>query len=303
LRKPLVELLSKTIILNYTLPHTVKGIDLVRLSEHDDYCFECTNENKLPEIIYNLILEYSFNEYEFDDSDLANLFEVALRTKLRHSIDTDIPGVNHGFFGEVLLYAMLYVFYDSPPLIARGYFYNPLDNAETKGYDSYHLIEVDDKVELWFGEVKFRQSFCCSKTSCVVSAIDGLDKAFSDEYLETTLFELENYRNNFNLKGSKIETILDDWKANASRIKLIEEIRQHNITLVYPVLLVYNDNEPDYDKKIKEAVDKINKSFEEKEYSLSIKYKLFFIFLPVNEVSKIKKEVIEWRESRKPLIS
>ena len=303
MRSSLKELIDKTIIFNYKLPQKSKDIDLVKLSKHNDYCFNCSDENSLSEIIYNLILEYSFNEYEFNNSDLTNMLEVALKTKLRHRLDTDIPGINHGFFGEVLLYAILYAFYDSPPLIARGYFYNPLDNAETKGYDSYHLIETDDKVELWFGEVKFRQSFCCSKSSCVYDAINGLDKAFSDEYLETTFFELENYRNNFNLKDSKIEIILDDWKSQASQITLIEEIRQHDITLVYPVLLIYNDNEADYDKKIKEAVCKINTNFKEKKYSLSIDYKLFFIFLPVNEVSKIKKEVIEWISSRKPLMS
>ena len=83
----------------------------------------------------------------------------------------------------------------------------------------------------------------------------------------------------------------------------MDEIRQHEITLVYPILLIYNDNEADYDKKIKQAVDKINENFSHKEYSLSIDYKLFFIFLPVSAVSEIKKEVIKWIESKKPLVS
>jgi hypothetical protein len=301
LRETLKKLVQETIIYKYSLPND--NIDLVKLSEHDDHCFYCQDENKLSEIIYNLILEYSFNEYEFNNQDLNNLLEIALKTKLRHSISSNIPDINHGFFGEILLFAILHIFYNTPPLIARGKFYKPLDNTETKGYDSYHLVEIDNKVELWFGEVKFRQLFCCSQSSCVTSAIDGLDKAFSDEYLESNFFELENYRNNFNIKNSKIEQILDNWKSKASQIRLIDEIKEHNITLVYPILLIYNDNEVDYNKKIKQAVDKINDNFSHKKYSLSVDYKLFFIFLPVNAVSEIKQEVIKWIESKKPLIS
>lgn len=301
MREALKKLVQETIIYKYSLPNN--DIDLVKLSEHNDHCFYCQDENILSEIIYNLILEYSFHEYEFNNQNLDNLLEIALRTKLRHSIDTNIPGVNHGFFGEILLYAILHIFYNTSVLIARGKFYKPLDNTETKGYDSYHLVEIDDKIELWFGEVKFRQSFCCSQTSCVSSAIDGLEKVLSDEYLESNFFELENYRNNFNIKDSKIEQILDNWKSKASYINLIDEIKEHNITLVYPILLIYDDNEVDYDKKIKKAVDKINENFSEKQYPLSIDYKLFFIFLPVSAVSNIKKEVIKWIESKKPLIS
>ena len=72
--------------------------------------------------------------------------------------------------------------------------------------------------------------------------------------------------------------------------------------LVYPILLIFPDNSTNYDEKIKSAINKINKKFSLKEYSLSVPYKLFFILLPVSEVKKIKKEVIEWIESSKPRI-
>jgi hypothetical protein len=75
------------------------------------------------------------------------------------------------------------------------------------------------------------------------------------------------------------------------------------MTLVYPMLIIYSDKEPNYDKKIKNAVEKINKKFASKAYKLSIDYKLFFIFLPISEVKKIKQEVIKCIESKQPLLS
>lgn len=154
---------------------------------------------------------------------------------------------------------------------------------------------------MWLGEVKFRQAFCCSETSSVKSAIDGLEKALSDNYLRDNVLAMYNIRNNFDIKDTKIEKILNDWNGNP--IQIIEEAKKYNMTLVYPIFIIYENNEDDYNDKIKNAVDKINEKFEKQSYGLSIDYKLFFVFLPVSEVKKIKQEVIEWIESRKPLLS
>ena len=113
---------------------------------------------------------------------------------------------------------------------------------------------------------------------------------------------MDNHRNNFSIKGSKIELILDEWRTNPS-IKIIEEVKKHNMTLVYPTLIIYGDKETDYVNKIRNAVTKINNKLTKRKYSLSIDYELFFIFLPIAEVKKIKQEVIKWIESKKPLLS
>lgn len=46
----------------------------------------------------------------------------------------------------------------------NNYFYCPTSKSEVTGFDSYHLIQYGDKVQLWFGEAKFRtkyhQSIC-----------------------------------------------------------------------------------------------------------------------------------------------
>lgn len=298
MREKLKNLFDKTIIHQYTLPNSEKNIDGISLSNQKDDCFDYTNDNDLIELIYNSIIEYSFNEFEMTDQDYDSLLVRALQTKIRYK-EWDKPStkLKYGFFGEVLLYAFLYKFYKTKPLISRGYFFNPLEGSETKGYDSYHLIENDNKVELWFGEVKFRATLW----SGAKSAIDGLDKALTDSYLHTNILAMVNQRNNFAESGSKLETILNSWENNPS-IKIIDEVKKHNMTLVYPVLLIYFDNDPNYDMRIQNSVDKINKEYKSKTYDLSIEYNLFFIFLPVSEVKKIKEEVLEWIELKKPLL-
>ena len=299
MRESLKILLKKTIIFEYSLPHSAKKTDGVNLSNSDDNCYSYSNDDDLVELIYNSIIEYSFNEFEMTSQDYSGLLSQALQTKMRYNEeDSPLTKLKYGFYGEVLLYSLLYQFYSSKPLISRGYFYNPLEGSETKGYDSYHLIENDGDVELWFGEVKFRSTLWGGAKH----AIGGLDKALSDKYLEKNILAMVNQRNNFSIKGTKIESILDDWQNNPS-IKIIDEVKKYNMKLVYPVFIIYPDKDPDYDKRIKKAVDKINKKFTSKSYKLSINYKLFFIFLPITEVKNVKEEVIEWIKYKKPLLS
>ena len=299
MRQSLKDLIDKTILYQYSIPHTKKGIDGINLCNYEDDCYDYSSDNDLIELIYNSIIEYSFNEFEMTEYDYSTLFSRALITKLKYKEwQDDITKIKYGFYGEVLLYSLLHHIYKSKPIISRGYFYNPLENSETKGYDSYHLIENDGEVELWFGEVKFRDTLM----SGAKSAIEGLDKAFTNEYLETNILAMDNHRNNFGVKDSLIEKILYSWRANPL-IKIIDEVKKYNITLVYPVLLVYHDKESDYDKKITKAVDKINEKFKAKSFGLSINYQLFFILLPISEVKKIKMEVIECIKYKKPLLS
>lgn len=295
MRESLKNLIEKTIIYKYSLPNNTNKIDQVNLSNYKDDCYDYSNDNDLIELIYNSIIEYSFNEFDLTKKDYLS---IALQTKMRYDEhDKPLTKLKYGFFGEVLLYSFLHHIYKANPLISRGYFFNPLERSETKGYDSYHLVENDGAIELWFGEVKFRDTLY----SGAKSAIDGLDKAFTDDYLKNNIIAMNNFRNNFAIKDSKIEEILNEW--DGTPIQIIDEVIKHNMTLVYPILLIYPDNNPNYHERIKKAVDKINEKFTLSTYSLSINYKLFFIFLPISEVKKVKKEVLEWIELKKPLLS
>lgn len=299
MRKSLLDLIERTIVFQYDLPNTSIGISKTIVSVDDDKCYKSLNKESFAEIIYNSILEYSFNEFEIQNKDYDKLHYIALQKRLKYNADLDSDQkIKYGFLGEVILYSVLCVLFKSQPLIARGYFYNPLENSETKGYDSYHLIESNNKTELWFGEVKFHKNF---KTG-IDSIFKNIDKAISDDYLQANVFAISNHINNLHYKNSKIETVIKDWELNPY-LSIIGELKKHNMKLVYPVMLLYEEEGTGYDESIKAIPKYIQRKFTSNTFKISVDYSIFFILIPMKDVKTIKELVIKWIESRKPLMS
>lgn len=299
MRAPLVNLINQTIVFQYSLPNTALGIAKCAHTSDQDHCYKTNNSNNdLVQIIYNGIVDYSYNESNIDISKLTPLHYRALESKLRYhrNAPEDIK-VKYGFFGEVLLFLLLYVKYGANTLISRGYFYNPLEASETKGYDSYQLVQKSDgSIELWFGEVKFYESY----KEALKKIFSNITKALSNDYLSQNVIAMSD-RGQFNISGTPIETIVKAWEETPT-INIITELQTHKISLVYPILLAFEDNNKDYDTLIKEVVDHINTKFPSLSYSLGIPAKLFFILLPVSQTNDLKREVIRWIESNQPLI-
>lgn len=299
MRQSLLDLIEKTIVYQYDLPNSTIGISKTIVSIDNDQCFKSINPTDFSEIIYNSILEYSFNEFEIENKDYDKLHFIALQNRLKYNPDATLTKkIGYGFLGEVILFAVLYVLFKSQPLIARGYFYNPLENSETKGYDSYHLIENGNQTELWFGEVKFHKNY---KTG-IKSIFTNIDKAISDKYLDTNVFSISNQVNNLNIKGSKIEQVLDDWADNP-KLTIINELKQHNMKLVYPVMLLYEEDELGFDDSIKNIPQYIMDNYDARTFDISVDYSIFFILVPMKDVKLIKQDVIKWIELKKPLMS
>lgn len=297
MREQLLSLINKTIVYKYGLPNHSLGIDRSIFSTENDRCYSTICNQSLIEIIYNSIIEYSFNEFDINGKEYDNLHAIALKTKLKYNeVASETSKISYGFHGETILYCILYAKMDAKPIISRGYFYNPLESSETKGYDSYHLIERNGTTELWFGEVKFRNNH----TSGINSAIDSIEKAISDAYLSTNFLAITNHKNNFNISGTKVEEIISKWEENPL-VDIIEEIKKYDIKLIYPIIIIY-DIKDDYDNSIKIAIEHIKNNHSLKTFSLSIPYSIYFIWLPVDKVRDIKAEVIKWIEQRKPLI-
>ncbi len=59
-----------------------------------------------------------------------------------------------GEFGEILLHLLLRQHIGTLPAISKIYFKDSR-NDRVKGFDAVHVLEVDDGLELWLGEVKF----------------------------------------------------------------------------------------------------------------------------------------------------
>ncbi|HFK5574053.1 TPA: hypothetical protein ACG0AX_002405, partial [Elizabethkingia anophelis] len=108
MRKTLLDLIENTIIHQYDLPNSTAGISKTIFSIDDDKCFKTTNNNDFSEIIYNSIIEYSFNEFEIDGKDYDKLHYIALQTKLKYNPTADLKTkIKYGFLGEVILFSVL----------------------------------------------------------------------------------------------------------------------------------------------------------------------------------------------------
>lgn len=297
-RQSLVDLINKTIVFQYSLGDLTKNIDKTVLTTTQDDCYISANNDDLVKIIYNSLIEYACNEFEIKPHNLQNLHYQALQNRIRYNEKhKQLTKIKYGFYGEALLQVVLNVFYGSETLIAKGYFYNPTENSEAKGYDLYHLIENNDQVELWFGEVKFRESF----SSAVKSAIEGLEKAITDNYFDQNLLAIFNRKNDMNKQNAVFEAIRDAWESNPL-ISITSEAKKHNIKLVYPILIIYKNSKVLYDDKIKDAIEHINSKYSRLTHSMRIQFEIFFVFLPLDEVKSIKEEVLTWIELKKPLM-
>ena len=79
-------------------------------------------------------------------------------------------------------------------------------------------------------------------------------------------------------------------------------INDYNMVLVYPVLIVTNKAAKDYDESIEKFIRHINTKYLKREISISVKYRVFFVFLPIDNVEKVKRGVLKCIENNQKLL-
>ena len=303
MRKTLIDLFSNTVIYQYSLPDNDRNIDKTLYSTDSDSCYKVRDNDSFINLIYNSIIEYSFSSEEINDAhlqgyNLDKLIPVALKHKMKFSpVAKENTKLSYGFYGEVVLYTLLRVVYGANALISRGYFFNVLEKGETKGYDSYHIVNSNDSLELWFGEAKFYKSYA----SAIKSVMKNIQKALSNDYLENNVYAILKYSEKLENKNTVFSDLLKKIKYD-TEVKVIDLINDYNMVLVYPVLIVTNKAAKDYDESIKKFIKHINTKYHKKKISISVKYKVFFVFLPIDNVEKVKRGVLKCIENNQKLL-
>lgn len=298
MRQTLSDLLRQVVGFSFTLPKGTQ-IPKVQLSTEPDECLSIqTTDDDLAKVIYNGIVEYSFDNLDSYLGRLNDAQIIALKSKLKFNpTATQDARLKYGFYGEVLLFLFLQHFHNADTVVSRGWFYLPTENAETKGYDTYQMVERGDgSIELWFGEVKFYQNY----KDAVKKILNKVSTSLSDDYLETNILTISQQPKEINPR-SKIDRIINDWQDDPRRI-IIDEVVKHNMTLVYPMLVLFEDKDMSYDDIIKEVVEFINTEFPTISYTIKVPTKLFFMLLPVNSAKAIKSQVLTWIDTKVPLI-
>lgn len=297
MRKAINDLIKKVFTLKYKLPNG--SIEKSSITGQYDYCYEATDSG-ISDSIYMSIIDYCLNDIEIDLTklDQNQIFSVENRLRYNSEDELDVQ-VKYGFFGEVLLNIVLSVFFHTNKIIAKGHFYSPIEKSEPKGYDSFHFVEDGGKIEFWFGEVKMYSSI----RQAINSINSNLNKALSTDYYKENLRAILMRNNDLDEPGSSqlFKDLLDQLR-NSNMNKVIDEIKSKGIKVVYPILIVYNENSSTFDEKIMKSMKIITDKIDTNKVINELSAEILFILIPANDVIEIKKEVLEWIFSQKSII-
>jgi hypothetical protein len=301
MREALKQAVKNTICIECKLPHVESGVDKSCLSTQTDICFKNECSQDLAKVIYNGIVEFAVNEYEIDYANLAlEQRKVILRRMRYNPSASTTTKIRYGFYGEVLIDLILRCFLNTNVILARGYLYSPIENSEVKGFDAFHLIENKEKLDLWLGEAKFYVDF----KKPITDVLEKLKISLSDEYVHTNLLALIDWQDRFTTSSTRLKSILDMWEDNPE-INLAQQMIDHQIRLTYPIFVAYQKTESHgFHESVSKCIEHITNEFDRLKFQIpaSFDYRLFFIFLPLSEVKKIKESVVEWIDSQEPLI-
>ncbi len=301
MRANLKKLLKGAICFEIKLPDSRTGIGKTNITTSNDVCFKTKNSDMLACSIYNGIVEYAVNEYEIDYENLELEQLKVLKRRLRYnSTASDKTKKKYGFYGEVLLDIILRCFLKTNVLLARGYLYQPIAKSEVNGFDAFHLRENNNEIELWLGEAKFYLDY----KRPISDVLKKIELSLSDAYVNDNVCTLIDWQNHFSTSCSRLSSIMDRWEKNPL-INIAEEIAKENMTVVYPIMIAYQLKSCEtFEESIKAVVEYVNTKVNELSIKItnSYKYKIFFIFLPVDEVSNVKEKVFKWIDSKEPLV-
>ena len=304
MREPIQTLIKNSIFIECTLPNTEHDMCKTNYTTAEDFCINKRSDEDVAKIIYNNVVEYAIGEFDINYENLDEELCRAIAENLKFDEEAKhVTQLRYGFYGEVLLYSLLVTLFSTDVLISKGYFYSPLEKGEPKGFDAYHLIQHDDKVELWLGEAKFRNDY----KKPIDEVLSGFSKTTSEGYFRDNVLaivkEKHNISNGLNVID-KLTPITQTWKKNVL-INITEELGKNNVELVYPIMIAYQQPKScDYYAGVKKCVDYIEQQFKTGKYSVNTSFpiKIFFMFFPVEDVKRIKEQVIEWISKKEPLI-
>lgn len=175
-----------------------------------------------------------------------------------------------GEIGEILLHACLRNLFGTLPAIAK-FFYKDSANDTVKGFDAVHVVEADDSLQLWLGEVKFYRDV----KAAVRDAVKEIEDHTQRDYL----------RSEFALITNKID---DQW-CHADRLKKLLDkntsLDEVFDCLTIPVFVTYESaalgtHQEMCDEYAKEFENEINEAYEyfvSKDLPTNIRFHLFIL--------------------------
>lgn len=193
---------------------------------------------------------------------------------------------SRGEFGELFLHMILRQIYKSIPAISKIYFKDSV-NHTVKGYDAVHIVQIDGKLELWLGEVKFYNN----ATDAIRDVIAEIQEHTKQNYLRNEKILLANKIDPDSSFYPTLSRLLDQ---NTSLDELFD-------CACIPILITYdsgtlkkhNKTTDDFNKELEEEVLAIRQKIEEKTSNLNLPVKIHLFLLPLQEKSVLIQKLDE----------
>ncbi len=235
---------------------------------------------ELADLLFDYLPEFALEYSELKDFH-AGTGRRQLRRAARMMYASD-KFQRRGEFGELLLHAACREIYDSSPAISKIFFKGSV-NETVHGFDSVHVVEADDGLELLVGEVKFY-----SDISSAMSAVAAeLEAHLTADYLRDECMLITNR--------------LDDaWPPAGQLRRLIRE--QQSLDRIFramrvPVVLTYDSDcvgrhdcdDPPYPDEFAAEVRTTHQRFAERE--LPTKVIVDLILVPLKSKADLVAEL------------
>jgi hypothetical protein len=180
-------------------------------------------KERLVDYLFEYLPEFALTYKEFNDLNGTNAVQKIKQTAA--NIYQTNKFKNRGEFGELLLHAIIRETYNTIPAINKIY-YKDSANDTVKGFDAVHIIDANNTLELWLGEVKF---------------YNNISNAIKDVIEELKVHSQVRYiRNEFVAITNKIDDTLphsDKLKALLHPNTSLDDVFS---TTCIPVLLTYD---------------------------------------------------------------
>lgn len=209
-------------------------------------------KEQLVNYLFDYLPEFALNYSEFHNLTGHNV--VSMMRNVAANIYQSEKFKSRGEFGELLLHAIIRETNNTIPAISK-IFYKDGPNETVKGFDAIHVVDKEESLELWLGEVKFYNDI----SSAIRDVIDELRRHAETRYIRNEFITIMNKIDNSWPHADKLRmllnpnTSLDDVFGNTCIPVLL--------TYDSSVLAKYTSRTDEYLKEISMELERLHLKF------------------------------------------
>lgn len=245
-------------------------------------------EKDLINIIRGALPKFALTPDEFsrlyDDEELDEIYRAAF------SRISTAKKNKKGDYGELLLFLILKSFYKAERLVTKVKLRSSIKD-QIKGFDCAHFaIDELGNITLWLGEVKFYKSF----SNAISDIVEEIHNHTSDEYLKNEFSILcpnIDYNSKIEIPDKVIEYL--DGTISLDDVKIVIPAL---VTYETPLLGRHHRIDDEFKSAFKKQFEEKFKTINKRTISVPSNIEVFFIILPLNDVTHIKTELERFEE-------